>query len=233
MVRFKAQSRRKPRRPTRVMIVKAKRRKRKGIKISKGLLHKKLIVKMTYADTITIDAGAAAISNHVYRAVSIFDPDQTGGGHQPLLHDEYQNYYANYRVLRCKIKVTPVNSLESGSAPGFWGVFLDPDTTLGYSSSTQAIEDKTRTKSWSQYANSTLNPQVKQRSMTRTFNAKRFLGPEEYNDVTPFGGSPGAAQAYFQIWSGSVLGNNPGAASFLVELEYTVELSGQETITPS
>ncbi len=94
-------------RALKVTIVK-KKRKRRGPKVTKGLMSKKLTVKMTYADTITVDAGAAAITSHVYRAASIFDPDQTAAGHQPLNRDEYALFYNNYRVLTCKIKVTPI-----------------------------------------------------------------------------------------------------------------------------
>lgn len=41
-----------------------------------------------------------------YRMNSIFDPDYTGVGHQPLGHDEFAYFYNRYRVLAAKIRVT-------------------------------------------------------------------------------------------------------------------------------
>lgn len=37
---------------------------------------------------------------------SIYDPDQTGTGHQPMYHDQLGDLYNNYRVMGSKIKVT-------------------------------------------------------------------------------------------------------------------------------
>ena len=116
-----------------VQVVKPKRR-RKGPKVTANLLRQKQTVKMNYADTISLAPGAAAITNHAFRCNSIFDPDYTSTGHQPLLHDEYQGLYGSYRVLSSKIRVTPVASSATTQVPAFWGVFVDQDTSLGYSS---------------------------------------------------------------------------------------------------
>jgi len=192
---------------------------------------------MRYSDTITLNPGTAAITSHVFRVNSIFDPDLTGTGHQPLLHDEYDGIYSEYRVLKCIAKVTPIASTNAVQLPSFWGCFIDSDSTLGYSSATQAIEDKDRTGSYGLHTG-LITAQYNSRTglpKTRMFNAKRMLTPEGYNNTVDFGANPatGPFDAYLQVWAGSVLGNDPGTVPFLVELEYIVELSGPETITPS
>lgn len=78
MVRFKKRSRRKPARPTKVQIVKA-RRKRRGPKITR-MLKDKTTAHLRYVDVVSLDTGAAAITSHVFRANSIFDPDFTTTG---------------------------------------------------------------------------------------------------------------------------------------------------------
>lgn len=220
-----------------VQLVKKKRRKR-GPKVSKGLLKNKLVVNMRYCDTISITPGAAAINSHYFSANGIYDPDVTGTGHQPLLHDEYSGLYGAYRVLKSKIKVTPITDSGSTATPSLIGVFVDQDTTLGYSTSTQAIEDKNRTGSYKLYTGiqTALYNSRTGGPMTRTFNAKRHLGPEGYNNVVAFGGNPNANTVdarYFCIWAGSVLGNTPSAVELLVEIDYVVELTSPLTVTES
>ena len=61
-----------------------------------------------YADTITIPAASIAGGGQLYtfRANSMYDPDYTGAGHQPLYRDEMAAQYVNYTVLKAKFSVT-------------------------------------------------------------------------------------------------------------------------------
>lgn len=221
----------------RVVVVRPKRKKNSGPRLG-NLLRDKQMVKLRYVDSISIDAGAAAVTNHVYWANSIYDPDQTGTGHQPLLRDNYALLYASYRVVSSKMKLTPIMSTTTNSNPAFYGAFLDPDTGLNYSSATQIIEDKTRTKTFGlrqaplmQASTGKLN-----RSITVSFNAKRHLAKDDANKSNFMTSNPGTGSdeaRYFQIWTGSVHGNNPGVCEFLVEIEYTCELTDPIVITPS
>lgn len=56
----------------------------------------KLFCKMKYHDTFVTTAGAVP-AIHVYRN-SLFDPDETHAGHQPMGRDEYAQLYNRYRV---------------------------------------------------------------------------------------------------------------------------------------
>lgn len=50
----------------------------------------------------------------VYRGNSMFDPDLSGTGLQPVGFDENMALYENYRVHGSKIKVTLINDTDSG-----------------------------------------------------------------------------------------------------------------------
>jgi len=82
--------RRKPRR-------KRRSRKRRKPRISQSLIANKALVMMDYCDQISIQPDA--FEPHLFRANSIFDPDFTGVGHQPLSHDQYALRYSQYRVV--------------------------------------------------------------------------------------------------------------------------------------
>lgn len=229
MIRFK-----RSKAPQKVLIVKPKR-KRRGPKITK-ILKDKTVAKVRYVDVISIDAGAAAIASHVFGANNIFDPDVTGTGHQPLMHDEYSLLYGKYRVLSSTCKVTPVASATSSLVPGLYGVFLEADGTLGYALGTSIIEDQRNKGSWGLTMLGATNAQTSLLNQRKraSFNAKKFLSPEAANDAHDQGASPAAGhRAFFQVWVASVAGNNPGSINFLVEIDYTVEYTAPLVLTPS
>lgn len=209
-------------------VARKRKRKRGAPKITRNVLSKKSIVKMNYVDTVSIDPGVAAITSHVFRANSIFDPDFTGIGHQPFTHDTFQTLYRDYRVTHCRMKVTPLSNDGANVVPGLWGVYSDADTTLTYPSGTSVIEDPRNNNKWG-LTSMSANRAGDQYTgpLTLTFNASE-LGPEGQFNVVPFGANPGSTSAYskyFQLWTSSISGNDPLSSDFLIELDYTVELT--------
>lgn len=66
-------------------------------------------VTMKYAEHFSHSSGVTGYGENVFRAGSLFDPNLTGVGHQPLGHDEWSNIYQRYRVLGSKIEVKYAN----------------------------------------------------------------------------------------------------------------------------
>lgn len=65
-------------------------------------------VKLTYNDTLTLSgSGIASFNANVYRGNSLFDPDLTGAGGQPLGRDQWLFFYRRYRVLATTIEWCP------------------------------------------------------------------------------------------------------------------------------
>jgi len=60
------------------------------------------IIKLKYSDTYPL-ASTAAPALKILRGNSIFDPDQSGVGHQPLGHDEINSFYLRYYVFKTEI----------------------------------------------------------------------------------------------------------------------------------
>jgi len=82
-----------------------RRKHRPKLVMYNKLLQHKVRTAMVYADTKTITPGAKR-GVHVFKMNSIFDPDYTGGGHQPAFHDRWALLYKHYRVLRCSFHIT-------------------------------------------------------------------------------------------------------------------------------
>ena len=69
-------------------------------------------VRLTYADNYRHDIaqnGSASVYQ-AFRVDSIFDPDATGTGHQPILRDLWASQYDFYTVLACDYKIRLYNA---------------------------------------------------------------------------------------------------------------------------
>jgi len=87
------------------------------------------LVRHKYCDQITIPAGAAAGLSTLYqfRCNSMFDPDYTGVGHQPMFRDEMAAQYTYYTVLSSKIKFT---FTASNTQELIYQLWVDDDVTV-------------------------------------------------------------------------------------------------------
>jgi len=77
---------------------------------------KQMAVKLTYCDTIAIPNTDTGTADYRFRLNSIFDPDMTGGGHQPRGHDQWATIFSKYCVIGAKVKVEPIYSSSSTGA---------------------------------------------------------------------------------------------------------------------
>ena len=222
------------------MPTKRKQRKKHNPRprVDNNLTATKKIVKMPYCTSLGLNPGPGGVISHVFRANSIYDPDYTGVGHQPLTHDQYELFYEEYRVVRAELKVTPIAVNGTTQTPGVWGAFVDADPVFSYSTSTACIEDKERTKSWKIHSGiqGALYNDNYSLPIKRVFNAKKFLTPDGAENGVPFGSNPASGEysAYFQIWAGSPdNSNDPGTLYYMVEIDYYVELTSPKVVSQS
>lgn len=74
----------------------------------------KTILKMKYCETIERSPGTAT-DEYVFRGNSLFDPNFTGTGAQPLGFDQWANFYAKYRVNGSKITLMLFNTSSTNN----------------------------------------------------------------------------------------------------------------------
>lgn len=68
-------------------------------------------VKLPYHTVINY-ASAVGVQDQVFNLNSIYDPDRTGVGHQPLGFDQWAAFYNRYRVYGVKVRWTITNRSE-------------------------------------------------------------------------------------------------------------------------
>jgi hypothetical protein len=75
---------------------------------------------LKYSQSFKLTAGASGVfgAEQEMRLNSLFDPDQTGGGHQPYGRDTFAGIYNRYKVYGAYVIVTVTNINQDGMAFG-------------------------------------------------------------------------------------------------------------------
>lgn len=79
----------------------------------KNPVPRRYMCKLTYSQIITLSgSGVRRSADQVFSMNSCFDPDISGGGHQPRYFDQFSTMYSMYRVLGSSIsvKALPIDS---------------------------------------------------------------------------------------------------------------------------
>lgn len=99
----------------------------KGVPISGptyaiGMPSRSRVIQMKYSDSKVWEfenqvGGFTNKQLQVYRGNSIYDPDFTGTGHQPLGHDQYSSFYHKYCVVGAYVTVRFVPCTDTYNEP--------------------------------------------------------------------------------------------------------------------
>jgi hypothetical protein len=69
----------------------------------------RIMTKLRYHDTLTVTSTSGILGFQIYNWNSIYDPDATNAGHQPLYRDTYAALYDHYAVVSATATVQFVN----------------------------------------------------------------------------------------------------------------------------
>jgi len=225
----KRRYRRRRARPART---RRRRRTRKRLPpIGFGLKHR---CRLRYTDVITLDASANTTAMHGLRCNNVYDPDATGGGHQPRHFDLLAEVYDNYTVVSSKITAKIVGyDGAGGDAAQAVGIRASPDLLLeSPNMDIPALHEMGRTANttWTM-VKSTEPLQTRQLTKSWSQRTSRALGGPTSDDVlsgSTDGNGP-ARQDYFTLFTSGAgmdaLGN-PRRLNIMVTIDYVVVFSG-------
>lgn len=148
--------------------------------VTLGLLFPdRVFTRMTYGDVVARAPALAVVDERQFRLNSTFDPDLTGGGHQPMGRDQLLGtIYGKYRVHSVSVHVELCAQIP-GFVPCLFYICPSNDTTALTSSLSAAIEQP---MSLTQLRNSSVDmfPTVLQ----RRYNLWDVLGRTKQQYVT-------------------------------------------------
>lgn len=184
-------------------------------------------VVFTYPDVKVLGDGAAVQDHNSYRANSIFDPDFTATGVQPPMRDFWAQAYAFYRVDKCVVKVTFLNTAET--APTFGYIYADDDND----DDTAIVEDIIPTNI--QGINSVIIPASGSGMSGAPHTISLTIFPKRVNphmidqeEWTPFNENPATeVQAHIGVISAVSSAIATGAVTALMHITYHCTLAGR------
>lgn len=201
---------------------------------------KSKLMKFRYAEQVTIDPGAGGlIGDYIFNANSMYDPNLTGTGHQPMGFDQWTPFFNHYVVTACKITAhfQQNNLISTNNDDAVVGIYLADDSSLPF---TQPISMMEQNKAKWRYTTSRDGKGYA--SVSHYYDAKRFHGVTNVNDnhelsgvMGNFGtGSSPTETACFHVFAGAQNGAND-INPFIVNviMEFTALLREPKDLTTS
>lgn len=192
------------------------------------------IVKMRYHENISIDPATGLAGSYIFRANSVFDPNFTGTGHQPLGHDEWTNFYNRYCVLGSRMTAifsSQTTVVSSGSA--LVGISLK-NTTVTEPDLNTLIESKKATTRMMTTSGARQSVTVRKNfSMKKHFQVTSAAADTGLYEAALGSGNP-TEQAYYHVFIAPTSSSYDVAATTVsVLIEYIVKLSDCKSLTGS
>lgn len=189
-----------------------------------------LRTKLRYHETLAFSSAAGAISSNIFRMNSIFDPNETGVGHQPMYYDQLAALYGRYVVINSWIRVT-FQPVTETAATSDWnvGIIGNRDATISTSADTNMEQGH---------------------SVWGVVNG-RLGGPNQKTLMLAYNVGKNLNLTYKDTDAGAIVGNNPdqtykgvvwcndnqatGTTNLIgsIEIIYDVEFSGRNYIAGS
>jgi hypothetical protein len=112
-----------------------------NVKLGKGF-PKKMTVDHKYVDNFTLTSTSGVMAKYVFNCNGLFDPNQTGTGHQPAYYDTLTGIYNHYTVIGAKITIKACYTAES-NVPTYVSLTQDDDGSLSTSDIQTVAESST------------------------------------------------------------------------------------------
>jgi len=177
-----------------------------------------------YCDTKGFNPGALGITaTQIWNLSSLYDPDQSGTGHQPTMHDQVAALYERYQVYRVDFHIEFINSDTSN--PNRVGYRISDSATTPTDPS-ESIENGNGewallTKSGSDYSRCVFTGSVNLHDV-HGITYQQYMSNDDYGSA--FGGSPNEL-AWLHIWADG-FGTDTGLVATCTHLVYYAKVMG-------
>lgn len=198
----------------------------------------KFTTRIRYCDVTSLSATGGAIANNVYRMNSLFDPDLSAIGHQPMWADQLLGStsttpYNKYRVLGSKItvkfaQIDAPSTAVLNHAPCLVGIVCQQNSSLLAGSASALME--TNNCNWNILQDKSGSNNVI--TIKNTFSPTRDLGLDAGDDtLAAASGLNPNAQFYAHVFKVDQAGSSNVLA--YVEMEFLVEFFNRNEVNQS
>ena len=190
------------------------------------------VCRLRYCDMVKLDPTAlesGIATQHVFIANSVFDPDSSGIGHQPMGFDEMAQNYNHYVVLGSKITVHFDTDVDHHQEAGQYCFLRLDDVPPLTNVNLNALMERAQSK----IAYKPLNTVTARKIvLSKTFSCKKFFGINKNDGVSTRGdlaglcnGANPAEKAYFTcgVMCSRTTTTDPPVIMARVQIDYIVK----------
>jgi len=190
-----------------------------------------LRTSLRYQDQYTLTSSSGSAGVWLFRLNSLFDPDLTGVGHQPLYYDQLTGIYQYYRVRSTRMHVTflPLTDDTELTTTGPYEVGVSANSTSTFSTTLNTLAEQNNSKVALLPRDKSAQPV----SITTTYFPQRDLGVSFKDDTVSsvIGSSPTAT--YYGCIFAADLNLTSGSVKAVVTLTFDAEFFQQNGIAGS
>lgn len=182
-----------------------------------GVVKKTHRVNLCYREQVALSSSLGITGNYQFQLNSIYDPNYTGGGHQPLGHDQWAQFYKTYKVLGAKITARFMwNSSATVGQAHRCGIVFDKDHSYSVNAAAEVVEKLHGKCSKILHSNSRDSQTV-----TCYYSGRKAWGKDfaDHGHKAPFGSSP-TVPMFATVWVAPIDG---GSSSDDVRVEIILE----------
>lgn len=154
---------------------------------------KKMTITHKYFDSFNMTNVGGGTTNYFFSCNSLFDPNFTGAGHQPLYFDQMAAIYNHYTVIGSKIRVT-IGAPTATNTNEIVVLWINDDTSVT-PSLTALVEQSSANYTILNFANVDTHTLTKKWSAKKTFGGS-VLGNDNLQGTVS---SSPTEQSFFQI----------------------------------
>ena len=145
-----------------------------AIRLGKQPIPKQLFNRLKYAETVNVAIGVSGLGSYLFSCNGMYDPNTTGGGHQPMYFDQWSAMYNHYTVLKSTMKATVVANTTGAT---IFSLGQDDDTTINAATSYTIWE---RPGFQTKVVNAPVNPE--NTFLWSKWDAKKVFGADPQSD---------------------------------------------------
>lgn len=186
--------------------------------------------KLRYNEVISISAPFGAVSSYQFRASSLYDPNSSGTGHQPMGYDTWATLYNHYQVSSSRIRIRLLEN-ENLAVAAIAGVYLTDDISVPYNSSSGFIEAQRGTHAY-------IMPRItKALTLRSSYSQRKFFNTTKTSPAdrstmgAPVGANP-TEEALFTIWLQSIT-SETATLYFDITIDYIAQFSEPKDLAQS
>lgn len=173
---------------------------------------------LKYVENITLSSTAGAIVTQIFTANGLYDPNITGGGHQPIWFDQIMPYFNHYCVTGSKINIafTQRGSSISADASVVVGVALRPSVTTASSFQLYMENGQQRYKVLS-------TDPASRATLSMGMNTRKYFGKKYTVDNYDLKGTIGSnpvEEVFYQLYADPLTGADSPNVNALVTITY-------------